>query len=386
MHVIHYNEVLRLEAGGIVRAVLDLASEQAKAGARVTLVTGDATDAPPAWLSPTEGQPHVVPIDRSLWPLVRPGAIDAALGRLIADADVLHLHAAWDPFHQVLAAAARRAGKPYFVSVHGTLDDWCMASKSLKKSVYLGAFGRRLLEGAAAVHYTTSVEAEQSLRRTPGATPLVEPLVIDADPFRTLIGPDLARREFADAFLDDGAPRLLFLGRLQAIKGLPVLIEAMARLRAAGEAVPHLLIAGPSQEGHDAELARLAESHGLADRVRLLGMVDGDPKRSLYEAADAYVLPSHHENFGIALVEAMMCGAPVLTSRHVGIWREVERLGGLVVEHGVEGFAGGLRRLVAELPERRAAASLNREAVFEWLDPQGVARRYLAAYQAAQAS
>lgn len=379
MHVLHYLDELRLSAGGVVRAGLDLTAELAKAGARVTLVTGDAIDAPPEWLDEAPGTPRVVTIDRSLTPLLRAKRSAPELARLVGEADFVHLHTFWDPFNPAVAAAATRAGKPYAFSMHGMLDDWCLANKSFKKSLYLSVLGRRLLERAAFLHFTTSIEAEQSLKHAPGGTPLVEPLVIDADPFRDLIGPELARSTFARAFDDDGLPRLLFLGRLQEIKGLPTLLDALATL----DAPPHLLIAGPAEEGHDAELRAQADSLGLADRVHLLGMVSGEAKQSVYQAADAFVLPSHHENFGIALVEAMMCGAPVLTSRHVGIWREVERLGGLVVEHGTEGFAAGVKQLLTELPQRKQAAQLNREAVFDWLDPRGVAQRYLAAYEAA---
>lgn len=362
-----------------MRAGLDLTAQLAKAGARVTLATGDATDAPPEWLAGAPGTPRVVTIDRALTPLLRPKHAGAELDRLVAEADVVHLHTFWDPFNPAVAAAANRAGKPYVISLHGMLDDWCLGNKSLKKSLYLKLVGRRLLEQAAFLHFTTSIEAEQSLRHAPAATPLVEPLVLDAEPFRELVGPQLARATFADAFADDGLPRLLFLGRLQAIKGLPTLLDALATL---GEP-PHLLIAGPAEENHDAELRTQAASLGLTDRVHLLGMVGGDAKRSLYEAADAFVLPSHHENFGIAIIEAMLCGAPVLTNRHVGIWPEVERLGGLVVDHRVEGFATGVKQLLAELPQHQQAAAMNREAVFDWLDPAGVAQRYLDAYEAA---
>lgn len=383
MHVLHYLDELRLSAGGVVRAVLDLTAELAKSGAEVTLLTGDAVDAPPEWLVGTPGCPRVQTIDRSLTRLLRAKTAGPRLAELAADADVIHLHTPWDPFNPAIAAAASRAGTPYALSVHGMLDDWCLAHaswrKTLKKRVYLATHGRRLLEEAAFVHFTTSIEAEQSLKHAPAATPLVEPLVIDSSPFRKPIGPELARAEYATAFVDDGRPRLLFLGRLQAIKGLPTFIEALAAL----PEPPHLLIAGPSEEGHDAELAALAAAAGLTDRVHLLGMVKGDAKRSLYEAADAFVLPSHHENFGIALVEAMLCGMPVLTSRHVGIWPEVERLGGLVVDHGAAGFTAGLKQLLDELPERKQAAAMNRDAVFGWLDPQGVTKRYLAAYNAA---
>lgn len=383
MRVLHYIDEVRLERGGVVRAVLDLTAELAKAGAEVTLLTGDATDVPEAWRANTPGVPHAITTDRSLTPLLRPKSTGDELARLTATADIVHLHTPWDPFNPAVATAARRAGTPYVISVHGMLDDWCMAGKSLKKRAFLAVFGRRLLQRAAWLHFTASAEADQSLIHASKATPFVAPLVLDATPFETLPGPALAREAYPEIFADEDAPRLLFLGRLQAIKGLPTLLEALAELSPTAGEPPHLLLAGPSEEGHDAELLQQARRLGIADRVHQLGMVGGETKVSLYEAADAFVLPSHHENFGIALAEAMRCGMPVLTSKCVNIWPEVQRYSGLVVEHSVEGFAEGLQDLLTELPERKRIATANREAVFEWLDPQRLANTYLAAYEAA---
>lgn len=380
MRVLHYTDVLRLEEGGVVRSVLDLTAELARVGAEVTLATGDATDAPPEWRDDPSA-PNVTVVDRSMDRLLRAKTAGPELRRLAEGADIVHLHTPWDPFNPAVAKAASAAGKPYVVSIHGMLDDWCMAGKSLKKQVYLALFGKRLLERAAWVHFTASIEAEQSLRHAPGATPLVEPLVVDAAPFRELVGPEPARAAYPQAFADDGLPRLLFLGRLHPIKGLPTLLDALATL-GAGER-PHLVLAGPPSEGHDTQLLRQAEALGISDRLHLVGMVGGGVKQSLYQAADAFVLPSHHENFGIALVEAMMCGAPVLTSHSVNIWPEVEKLGGIVVDHSVDGFAGGLRRLLDGLPQRRQAAAMNRAGVFEWLEPARLATRYLEAYERA---
>lgn len=383
MRVLHYIDVLRLEAGGVVRAVLDLTAELARAGAEVTLATGDATDAPPEWRDdPTA--PKIVTVDRSLNFLLRPKTAGPELRRLAQAHDIVHLHTPWDPFNPAVAKAATAAGKPYVVSIHGMLDDWCMAGKPAKKNVFLALFGKQLLQRAAWVHFTASIEADQSMRHCPAATPLVEPLVVDATPFRNLVGAGPARAAFPQAFADDGAPRLLFVGRVHPIKGLPTLLEAIASLPAAQR--PHLLIAGPAAEGHDVQLRRQAATLGIADRFHLLGMVGGERKQSLYQAADAFALPSHHENFGIALVEAMMCGAPVLTSRSVNIWPEVEKLGGIVVEHSPEGFAGGVRRLLGDLPARQQAAAMNRPAVFEWLEPKRLATRYLEAYDRAIAA
>lgn len=385
MRILSYVYVLRLEEGGIVRAALDASEGLAQAGADFTLLTGDGKDAPPAWDAPDGGSLRVEAIDDRLTPWLSPRSQQTAqlIKQEVERADVVHLHNPWAPFNPAVAAAAKAAGKPYVLSVHGMLDDWCMAEKGVKKRVYLAWQARRLMEEAAWIHFTAQAECDQAMRWAPRARPMVAPLLMDLAPYESMPGPELAREAFPDAFAAVGAPRLLFLGRLQAIKGLPTFLSALERYKASGEEPPHLLIAGPPEENHDTELAQQAEAAGLGDRVHLLGMVTGELKKSLYEAADAFVLPSHHENFGIALVEAMLCGLPVITSKCVGIWDEAERFGGIVTEHSVAGFAEGVRSLLAELPERRRAAQSQREAVSHWLDPQRVAQQYLDAYEAA---
>ncbi len=380
MRVLHYIDSLCLEEGGIVRAVLDLAAEVARAGAQVTILTGDPKDVPTSWSS-DPAAPRVVTIPVSPGAAFRPGSLTPTIRDAVGGADVVHFHELWDPFNLVVARAARRASKPHVISAHGMLDDWCMAGKSLKKSTYLRLFAVGLLRRAQWVHFTASIEAEQSLSRVPGLTPIVEPLVLDVEPYHTAVGPAPAKTAYPQAFVDDGLPRLLFVGRLHPIKGLPTLLEAIALLPTVQR--PHLLLAGPAADGHDAQLQRQAASLGVHDRLHLLGMVGGEVKRSLYEAADAFVLPSHHENFGIALAEAMLCGAPVLTSRSVNIWPEVEKLGGIVADNTAEGFAKGLCQLLDDLPARHQAASMNRPAVFEWLEPKRLATQYLEAYERA---
>jgi glycosyltransferase involved in cell wall biosynthesis len=111
-----------------------------------------------------------------------------------------------------------------------------------------------------------------------------------------------------------------------------------------------LVIAGPDQEGMQGRLQRLAEKHGIAGRVHWPGLIGGDLKWGAIRACDAFVLPSHQENFGVAVVESLAAGRPVLISNQVNIWPEIEGDGvGLVDDDTVEGTQRLLRRWF-ELP------------------------------------
>jgi glycosyltransferase involved in cell wall biosynthesis len=119
---------------------------------------------------------------------------------------------------------------------------------------------------------------------------------------------------------------MLFLSRVHPIKGLPLLLEAMAverqRLRDW-----RLVIAGPDAVGHRHELAQQAERLGVSDMIEFVGLVaDEKEKRGLLGSADLFVLPTHTENFGIVIAEALACGVPVVTTQGAP-WRELEEHG-----------------------------------------------------------
>lgn len=364
-----------------MRAVLDLSAVLARSGVRVTLLTGDASGAPDDWRGDHDGgeRPRVVEINRALSPWSRSAVDRCVMSEAIADADIVHLHTLWDPFNRIVSAAAARVEKPYVITAHGMLDDHCMDAKPTKKRAYLALGGRRWIERAARVHFTASGERDQSLRRAPAMRPVVLPLVVDLPPLASLPGPEAAHAAAPSAFASR-EPVVLFLGRLHPIKGLDGLLEAFASVTAEGVAA-QLLLVGPSEDGYATRLADLAERLAVRDRVHFVGMVGGEVKHSLYQAASLYALPSRHENFGLALVEAMACGAPTLTTRAVNIWPEVQRYGATIVDGTVDGLAEGLRACLGDLEDARRRAIEGRGALREWLDPTSLGRQYAELYR-----
>ncbi|MEX0886361.1 MAG: glycosyltransferase [Phycisphaeraceae bacterium] len=352
LHIVHYLAYLELERGGVVRAVLDIAAASAARGHRVTILTHTAADVPEDWRHHTPGRPRVIVIDP---PAVVGGPISRTARRsveaMLRDADVLHLHEVWHLPNLQLAASARRAGVPYVVSPHGTLSEWPMEQKWLKKRAYLVAGGRRYLDRAACVLCTASEELRESQTIIPYARLAAIPLICDLTQFQHLPGPALAEQTFPALAGDDF--RILYLSRLHPKKGADVLVEAMRILTERGVKAK-LFLAGPeSERDYARDLIDRIERYNLAQRVLRLGMVRGDVKLSLYEAADVFALPTYMENFGLVQVEAMACGTPVITTRGVAIWRELEEAGALIVDRDPVAFADAIERLVDA--ERRAA-------------------------------
>lgn len=380
MRIVHYLQRIDLAEGGVVRAVLDMTALLARRGHDVVLITHDDADAPESWKRAERGCPRLEVVPAPSRPLgLLAGAQLRSLEPIIKGADVLHLHACWTTANNQLASMARRLGVAYVLSIHGMLDDWCMAQKAPKKRLYLALAGRRTLERAAFVHATAEAELEQSRKWYPRGRGVVVPLVFDLEPFRDPPGPALADERFGPGGTRDIAPGehvVLFLSRVHPKKGVEHLVRAAALLRDR-DVVCKTLIAGAGDEAYTSGIRRLIEQHDLADRVRLLGLVTGDLKVSLYERADVFALPTSQENFGFVLPEAMACRTPAITTRGVDIWPELESSGGaLIAEQSPEAFADAIALLLADDDRRRTMGQAGREWVFRELEPDAIAQRF----------
>jgi glycosyltransferase involved in cell wall biosynthesis len=379
VRVAHYLPRIRLEEGGVVRAVLDLAGALAGAGVAVDLLTHDPADAPGEWRADGAG-PRIVTLPPPGFAGLLSAPARRAAGEALADAQVVHLHTPWERANVQIARAATRRGAPYVVSAHGMLDDWCMAHRGAKKRLYLRLAGRRLLERAACVHCTAEAELRQASRWFPRGRGSVVPLVVDLAPFRSLPGPGEAQEAFD---LSTDRPVVLFLSRVHEKKGVDILLRAFAAVRGAHDAT--LVVAGPGEERYVQAMRALAESLGLRDSVRFPGMVGGSRKLSLYQAAAVFALPTHQENFGLVLPEALACATPVVTTKGVDIWPELERSGGALIRDGVpEAFAEAIGDLLARPEHARAMGEAGREWVLRELDGASVVGRYIAMYEEAQ--
>jgi glycosyltransferase involved in cell wall biosynthesis len=263
--------------------------------------------------------------------------------------------------------ALRNAGVPYFVFTHGMLDPWFRRTyplKHLKKWIYWPLAEYRVLRDAQAVLFTS--EEERLLARKSfwlyranehviayGTTPPPNDTAQLRERFLAA-NPELRGRRV-----------LLFLSRIHVKKGCDLLIRALAGFAASQPAL-HLVVAGPDQTGWVEALQQLAHRLGVSDRVTWPGMLRGDMKWGAFYAAEAFILPSHQENFGIAVAEALGCGRPVLISDKVNIWREVQSHGaGIVASDTEEGTLKLLREWLSLTSDQRSTMGRNARALFE---------------------
>jgi glycosyltransferase involved in cell wall biosynthesis len=288
------------------------------------------------------------------------------LRREAARYDAVVVHGLWQ--YQGLATwrALHAAATPYFVFTHGMLDPWFKRTyplKHLKKLLYWPWAEYRVLRDARAVLFTC--EQERLLARRSFAPYRVNEALA---PFGSPEPDGDATRQRA-AFLAawpelQGRRLLLFLGRIHPKKGCDLLLEAFAQVGAQHPDL-HLVMAGPDATGWGAELQREAIARGLRN-VTWTGMVAGNLKWGALRAAEAFVLPSHQENFGVAVTEALSCGLPVLISREVNIWREIDAAGaGLVAADTLAGTTELLQRWLHLDPIAKQRMSRNGRELFQ---------------------
>ena len=242
-------------------------------------------------------------------------------------------------YHGLAALRELQGRHPYVVFPHGMLDPWFNRTypfKLLKKLPYWFLVEGPLLRGSNAVLFTSTMERELAPRSFPDSA--WNPVVV---PFGTLGPPGNAADDVA-AFQErlpelGGEPFLLFAGRLHPKKGCDLLLRAYAAV-GRQHRLPKLVFAGPDSVGLKARLQQLARDLGIAEQVLWAGMLVGPAKWGAFRAAEALVLPSHKENFGIVVAEALSCGTPVLLSDQVNIAEDVQHCAaGFVAKDTVAG-------------------------------------------------
>lgn len=281
--------------------------------------------------------------------------------------DGIVMNGVWTFPGLALHFAARRAGTRYGIFAHGALDPWFNRRyplKYVKKCLYW-PFQYGVLHHAAAVFFTAA--RERDLAKTSfwpnNWNGVVAPLGI-CDPEE---GAD--SRAQIEVFYDRfpqlrGRRYLLFMGRIHEKKGCDLLLEAFANVAASAPDVD-IVMAGPDQMGLRSALAGRAAQRGIAGRVHWTGMIGGDLKWGALRACDAFVLPSHQENFGISVVEALAVGRPVLISNQVNIWPDIEaERAGLIDHDTVVGTESLLCRWLSTLPAEREAMALRARSCF----------------------
>jgi glycosyltransferase involved in cell wall biosynthesis len=341
LRVLHVIPSLSPRDGGPSKAIGIMERALSEAGVAVTTLTTDhdvglqAISHVPAsengarriyahkWLDPYKVAPGLVP-----------RLIDA-----VQDHDVVHIHALFSFASTAAAWVARRYRVPYVLRPLGTLSTYGMlARRPALKRLSLALIEKRILRGAAAVHFTSQAELDEA--GTLGLTMRGVVIPLGVDIAESAPAGPLQHKALA------GRRVILFLSRLDPKKNLDMLIDAVASSPMLRSSCA-LVVAGTGDPAYVVSLEARAASAGLSDQILWLGHVEGAEKRAALAAADVFVLPSSSENFGIAAVEALLAGVPCVLGTGVAIARDVEEAGaGVAVSPEPAAVSQALERIL----------------------------------------
>lgn len=385
LRVLHVLWDLSISTGGPAIVVRSLLPELLSSGVRCALATttasgdtnvpGEENDRSPLPDIPVHR--FATGAARRHWKGHSP-ALSAFLDSQLRDGrfDLVHVHEIWLYTNYAACRAAHRHGVPHIVTVHGEMDGPRLRKKRIRKWTYMRWVQSGLLRSADAVHALNSREAEGIRRIVKDARVFVLPFGVDCGVANDRSGlPGLYRRYPVLR----GAKVVLFLGRLDRIKGPDVLARGFVRAcRRHPDAV--LLFAGPDY-GAKAHVENVVRRAGLSNRVVFAGTIDGPTKAAALAAANVFALPSYSEGFSSSVLEALAAGVPVVISEPCAFPRVEEEAAGLVVPIEERSVASAIDRLLSDRDLREAMGKKGKALAREYSWP-GLAARMADRYRA----
>ena len=347
MKILHIIHSVNPVAGGPIEGIKQLARAKANYGWEIHVACLDSPDAP--WLKDFPLKVHALGpsyLSYGYSPRFIPW-----LRAHCAEYAFVVVNGIWQFSSFASWRVLPKAGVPYFVFTHGMLDPWFKKNyplKHLKKWLYWPWAEYRVLRDATAVLFTCL--EEKILARQSFWLYRCNEKIVNYGTAGWMGDADAQKQCFLKKFPELAGKRLiLFLGRIHEKKGGDLLFDAFHRiLSEQPDSNLHLVMAGPDDNAFARGLKKTAQSLGIENHTTWTGMLVGDEKWGAFQASEAFVLPSHQENFGISVAEALSASVPVLISNKVNIWREIElEDAGLIENDDLQGTCSLFKRWLA---------------------------------------
>ncbi len=286
--------------------------------------------------------------------------------------DLAHIHALFSPISSFSAMVVRSQQLPYILRPLGTLDPADLKKKQQLKQLYAALLERPNLAAASGLHFTSKEEARISERFGVKTRDIILPLGVNPPPVISQ-APQGSEHK----------PRILFLSRIEPKKGLEILIPALEKLFMGGMEFEFILAgSNPQDPDYEAKIYQQIQQSPLAECTTLTGFVTGEKKAKLLQTADLFVLPSYYENFGIAVAEAMVNAVPVVISKGVQIWPDIQQAAaGWVGVCEVNEIANLIQTALQNAPERSRRGSNGQAYAREHYSWKAIAAQMVQAYQ-----
>ena len=357
MNVLHIVPEMDPQKGGVGQAVRNINSGLSALGISNEIVS---LDDPTSRLAGNSGSVHSVGLGRGPWHYNK--QLIPHLIKNLPRFDAVIVHGLWlyhsYAIRQAMALIQRRQNgtkkislPKLFVMPHGMLDPYFQKApgrklKAVRNWIYWKLVEKNLINEADGLLFTCEMERQLARKSFFPYHPKSE-IVVGLG----VEDPPRFDEKFRTAFLDrcpsmTNLSYILYLGRIDSKKGIDLLIAAYASLIAKSKLkikfntpLPKLVIAGPGLDtDHGRKIQEMVDENHLASEVYFTGMLTGDAKWGAYYCCESFILPSHQENFGIAVVEALACSKPVLISSQVNIWQEITNQGaGVIAEDTLKG-------------------------------------------------
>ncbi len=339
LKVLHVIPTIDPMYGGPVAAIVGMTAAQAKTGVEVRLLTTDDQTAVVPQKIACETKIFHSKFGAWQWS----PELGAALPEQVKWADIVNIHTLWTYPVAVAARACSAAGVPYILRPAGMLDHWSLAQKRLKKKMYTWLIESRTINKASALWFTSEEERANAGLYKDRNRDFVLPLGVGLDQYFSLPAKGVFRRAFLNS---DGRRIVLFLGRLASKKQPDVVLRAFASVvKDFDDTI--LVMAGPDDRGSLADLEKLATDLRIYDRVYFTGALQKDEVVAALNDAEVFALPSLHENFGVAVIEAMATGTPVIVAERVALAHVVKQSeAGIVIDATHEELGSSLRYLL----------------------------------------
>ena len=358
MHILHVIDDLEAAGGGTSRAVVDLTSHLSAVELCHCSILTKSSDAPQLNHNPQVAvyycaqRPSRGLVHQRLQAIHREKPID-----------LIHTNGIWSPFIHFAVSFAKRKGIKLVATPHGMLEPWSLSQKKWKKKIAWWSYQKRDLEYADAIQVTAETEAT-SIRNLGLSKSIIVPNGVDIRPL-----PEKNERKLT----------ALFLSRIHPKKGIPILINAWKKLNCVDW---ELLIVGPGEPDYLKQIQLQIDDLASTTRVKLLSAVDGVEKDVLYHSASIFVLPTHSENFGIVVAEALERELPVITTTGTP-WSELDRLNcGWCIELSEKNLIQALRSAQSMSPQERQCMGVNgRKYIDENFAWPRIARKLVEHYQ-----
>ncbi len=374
MRVLHVIQSVATKNGGPSQALIGLAAAQRRLGMEVSVLIDD-----PAGKESDAGLRvdgiEVLNLHAATTRWSGRSNRSLRLKEAVRRAEVTHIHGVWDRVVFEAACVATAVQKPFVIRPCGMLDEWSLRQKRFRKHLYLAVRMRAVLHRAAALHVTSEMEAHSTTRAGIRFKRMIlEPNGVSTEDFKVLPTHGTFRRTIGIG----ERPLITFLGRVHPGKGLEYLLPALEFIDARDAVVA---VVGPADSVFAEGMKRRAASLSRRCEVVFTGILRGRDRIPPLADADVFALPSEHENFGLAVVEAMAAGCPVVVSHHVGLAAEVQRRNlGAVTTLAPADIAKALDSWICHERRDRSGRERRRSYALATYDWNAIAARWLGHY------